>query len=123
MEKDEESLEIRVVLKGSHKGKFKKIQQYLFDTAGISDSASVLRHLVTTFQVPPPRFEHVNVYHDHVTVRDNLLKKDTDVFLKADGSVYCQLCGLSSCPHIDYALDLPEVKKAIEERGWKRKRT
>ena len=118
MSEDEEaSLEVRVVLKGSQVERFERIQENL----GIFSRADVLRHLITVYPLPPPRFIHINTYDDHATIKDTVLNRSADVYFKEDGSVFCELCNLSSCHHIDYVLNLPSVKKILDERGWERK--
>lgn len=71
---------------------------------------------------PLPRFEHVNTYDDHITVQDNELDQSVDIYLRADGSTYCGVCEATDCPHIDYALSVPEVGEALSRSGWRRKR-
>ena len=106
---EDSSLEIRVVLKGPHVERFKRIQEKL----GISSRADVLRHLITIYPLPPPSFEHVNTYHDHATIRDNVLDRQVDVCFKEDGGVFCELCNLEDCHHVDYVRSLPSVKKLL----------
>jgi hypothetical protein len=120
MERDEDSsLEIRVVLKGVQVERFEQIKEKL----GISSRADVLRHLITIYPLPPPRFVHINTYDDHATVKDNVLNRNADVYFKNDGGVFCELCGLGECHHIDYVLSLPRVQRVLDGRGWKRKKT
>ena len=119
MERDEDSsLEIRVVLRGAHVERFGQIQEKL----GISSRAEVLRHLITIYPLPPPRFEHINTYDDRATVKDNVLGQNADVYFKDDGGVFCDLCGLDDCHHIEYVLSLPRVRRVLDGRGWKRKK-
>jgi hypothetical protein len=113
------SLEIRVILKGEQRERFEQIQE----TLGIASRADVIRHLITIYPLPPPRFEHINTYDDHATVKDNVLNQTADVYFKADGEVYCELCGLEDCHHIDYALGLRRVQRVLDRKGWKRKRS
>ena len=118
MERDEDSsLEIRVILKGTLVERFDQIQEKL----GITSRAEVLRHLITIYPLPPPRFVHINTYDDHATVKDNVLERNVDVYFKADDEVFCELCGLKDCHHIEFVLSLPQVQRILDDRGWKRK--
>jgi len=98
-----------VVLKGSQVERFKRIQV----KRGISSKVDVLRHLITIYPLPPPRFEHINTYQDHATIKDNVLDKQVDVYFREDGGAYCELCNLEDCHHIDYVRSLPSVKKLL----------
>ncbi len=60
--------------------------------------------------------EHVNVQVDHVRIVDFALKLIVSVYFKEEGTVWCDYDQTDSCPHIDYALRLPEVKKALEKK-------
>ena len=97
--------------------RFERIQ----DLLGIASRADVMRHLIAIYPLPPPRFEHINTYDDHITVKDNVLNKNVDVYLKEDGLAYCNVCGLDDCQHIDYALGIPQVIRILNAKGWKRK--
>lgn len=114
----EKGLQIRVELDENLEEKFERIQEFL----GIGNRADVIRHLIVQYHLPPPRFEHINTYDDHITVKDNVLSRNADVYLKDDGVAHCNVCNLSDCQHIDYALSLPKVLKILNAKGWKRKR-
>lgn len=117
-ESDEETLEIRVVLKKNQIERFGRIQEDL----GIESRADVLRHLISLYPLPPPRFEHINTYDDHITIKDNVLNREANIYLKTGGEAFCDVCQLQDCLHINYALALPSVVRVLEAKGWTRKR-
>ena len=113
----EEGLQLRVVLDEALEEKFRQIMEYL----GIKNKTEVIRHIIKQYPLPPPRLEHINTYDDRITIRDNILSRTVDVFLKDDGLAFCNLCNLNDCLHIDYALGLPKVNRILSAKGWKRK--
>lgn len=117
-ENDNEVLEIRVVLKKGQIERFSRIMEAL----GIESRADVLRHLISLYPLPPPRFEHINTYEDHITVKDNILGREANIYLKPEGVAFCDICQLQDCLHIDYALSLSNVTRMLEAKGWKHQR-
>lgn len=67
-----------------------------------------------------PKLEHVNTFEDHAKIADYELHRIVSIYFK-DGQAWCDHHESTTCYHIDYALSLPEVKKALKEHGWKRK--
>ncbi len=65
------------------------------------------------------RFEHFNVYEDHVTIFDKELKRLVDVYF-SDRKPYvmCSLCEDSDCIHIRFTLSLEKVRKILKEKGF-----
>ena len=116
-ENDEETLEVRVVLKKNQIERFGRIQEAL----GIESRADVIRHLISIYPLPPPRFEHINTYEDHVTIKDNVLNREANIYLKPGGEAFCDVCQLQDCLHINYALGRPSVVRVLAAKGWKRK--
>ena len=117
-EDKEKGLQIRVELDAKLEERFERIQEVL----GIASRADEIRHLIAIFPLPPPRFEHINTYEDRITIKDNVLNKNVNVYLREGGLVHCDVCGLNDCQHIDYALSIPQVIRILNARGWKRKR-
>jgi hypothetical protein len=68
----------------------------------------------------PPPYEHLNTIENKIVVQDNLLDRIVDIYVDMPGYIFCDLDKKRSCPHIEYALSLPSVQKALKERGWKR---
>lgn len=66
------------------------------------------------------RLEHLNMYNDHVKVIDNEMDRIASVYFKENG-VFCDLCEDSVCIHTDFSYSIPEVIKALDARGYKRK--
>ncbi|MEM2841634.1 MAG: hypothetical protein QXN62_08770 [Candidatus Bathyarchaeia archaeon] len=66
------------------------------------------------------RFEHLNVYQEHVTIWDKKLRRLVDVYFSGRKPyVYCSLCEDHECDHTRFALSIPEVLKALKEKGWR----
>ena len=63
-----------------------------------------------------PRLEHLNMFEDHVTIKDNEQNRIVDVYFKG-GRVYCSLCDSESCNHTGFALSIPEVLRILEKKG------
>jgi len=63
------------------------------------------------------RMEHYNVYGDHVTIYDRVLKNLADIYFQNERP-YCDLCEASNCEHIEFALTLPKVINLLTDRGW-----
>ena len=68
-----------------------------------------------------PRFEHLNMVDDNVKVVDFAMNCIATIYFKNGGTVYCDVCEGDACEHIDYALDQPDVKKALEHSDWVRR--
>lgn len=81
-----------------------------------------VRSRLSTLRNSRPRLEHLNLYENHVKILDNLRDRMASVYFNGDGFVFCDLCGSNDCVHIEFALDLPEVQKALKERKWIDKR-
>lgn len=64
-----------------------------------------------------PRFMHHNVHDDHVTIIDNQLHREVEVYFQ--DKPFCEFCEEHNCEHISFALTIPKVVKALKERGWK----
>jgi len=81
-------------------------------------TASAIREYLKEFiDDLSPRFEHFNVYEDHVTIFDNENKRLIDVYFRA-GQAYCEYDEAFDCEHIQFALSLPDVVNPLNERGW-----
>lgn len=79
-----------------------------------------------------PRFEHLNTFEDHVTVRDRKLgwnnekgsrhPKIIDVYVRpiSDNKFifYCEECGRSDCEHVKYVLSIRhKTVEPVERKG------
>ena len=64
-----------------------------------------------------PRFEHFNVYEDHITIWDNKLWRLIDVYIRDRGLV-CEYCESDDCEHTRFVLSIPKVVRALREHGW-----
>lgn len=62
------------------------------------------------------RFEHFNVYEDHVTIWDHLKNRLIDInFRGYEPWVFCSLCEEYDCEHIRFALKLPKVVRTLRD--------
>ena len=64
-----------------------------------------------------PRFAPFHIDDDHVTIMDNQLNTLVGVYFRSD-KASCDYCGEHNCEHINFALSIPKVQKALRERGW-----
>ena len=89
---------------------------------GYTSRAQFVAEACRTFlrEVKPP-YEHVNTYEDHVKIVDYEIRRIISIYFRENGMVWCEAHESDNCPHIDYVLGLPEVKKALERKGWKRR--
>ncbi|MEM4727204.1 MAG: hypothetical protein QXD04_02990 [Candidatus Bathyarchaeia archaeon] len=72
------------------------------------------------FKEEEARFEHFNCYEDHVTLWDKKFKRLVDVyFAPKPPYILCSICQASDCEHAQFALSIPDVLKALREKGWK----
>lgn len=85
-----------------------------FVTDSVRKRCEELKILIPT---EPPRLEHYNLNQDHVTIIDRAKKAFADVYFR-DNHVYCEYCASEKCEHIEYALGLPKIQKALRENGW-----
>jgi hypothetical protein len=70
-----------------------------------------------------PPLEHFNLSELGVRILDRTLASKTsrgriaDVYFKPN-NVWCDNCQSSSCQHVKFALNLPEVQKILRKKGW-----
>ena len=118
-----EKVTIRINLDGELAQKFKTLQGKL----GINSNAEVVRNLITTtyekYGLSPltPKFIHINTYVDRHDIYDLEKKKLISIYFKDDGTTWCDIDETQSCQHIDFALESPDVQKALKGHGWTRK--
>jgi len=67
--------------------------------------------------ISKPRFTHLNILEDHVTLLDNDLDRIAEIYFQ-HGKSYCNLCEEHDCEHTRFALSLPKVVTTLGERGW-----
>lgn len=63
------------------------------------------------------RFQHLNMYEDHVKVIDNDIGRIASIYFK-HRKIFCDICETSECIHADFVLTIPEVVKILEEKGF-----
>lgn len=65
-----------------------------------------------------PRIKKISVDNDRVVLLDSKVNRIAEVAIQ-NGAMFCQLCEEKSCLHVGYAYALPEIYKALSERGIK----
>jgi len=78
-----------------------------------------------------PRLEHINTYSNRVTILDRELEgrgRVIDViFLEKKNGLekivypYCTYCETTDCLHADYAFEIPEVRRILQQHGIKKR--
>ncbi|MDE0526734.1 MAG: hypothetical protein OXI27_09115 [Thaumarchaeota archaeon] len=64
------------------------------------------------------RFEHINMYEDHVKILDNKLGRAgriLSVYFR-DSRAWCEYCDEHMCVHIQYAWEIPDVREVLAAR-------
>ena len=64
------------------------------------------------------RFEHINMYEDHVKILDNKLGRAgriLSVYFR-DTRAWCEYCDEHMCVHIQYAWEIPGVREILTAR-------
>jgi hypothetical protein len=92
-----------------------------FVTDAVREKCSELKILVTMSELP--QLEHFNISENGVRILDRSLGNGVskgriiDVYFKPD-KVLCEYCGTDKCKHIEFALNIPKVRKILIEKGW-----
>jgi len=55
-----------------------------------------------------------------VQIVDRQLNRIVHVFFKPN-KVFCDYDESGDCKHVDFAMELPEVKEILKKKGWKPK--
>jgi len=98
---------------------YKSIADFITDV--IREKCFELKILTPTPELP--LLEHFNINEEGVRILDRTLANHTskgriiDVYFKPD-KVWCEYCQSSSCNHVKFALNIPEVRKIIIKKGW-----
>lgn len=97
---------------------------------GLRNDSEVFRHLMTRFynenrdKLSMPRFEHFNLDEHGVKILDRTnpqRKFYVQIHFKPKG-ILCEHCQTNKCPHIDFALEQPDIQQVIRKKrleGWK----
>ena len=68
------------------------------------------------------RFEHINMYEDHVKILDNHIGRQgriISVYYKENMDPICEYCEDSDCVHIQYAWEIGAVRDILKQLGFK----
>jgi len=84
----------------------------------------LLNHYKESLTLPEPsKLEHFNISENGVRILDRSLANGVskgriiDVYFKPD-KVLCEYCGSGNCRHVEFALNIPKVRKILIEKGW-----
>jgi len=72
----------------------------------------------------PPKLEHFNISENGVRILDRTIISATsrgriiDVYFKPE-KVWCEYCDATNCQHVKFAMNIPEVQRILQEKGWK----
>ena len=84
----------------------------------------LLNHYKESLASPElPKIEHFNISENGVRILDRSLANGMsrgriiDVYFKPD-KVLCEYCGSGDCKHVEFALNIPNVRKILIEKGW-----
>ena len=82
--------------------------------------SEAVRRRLEELEKIPPRFEHFNLGEHGVRIIDREINWIVDVYFKPEG-IWCDYCQTDNCPHIKYALSIPEIRQIVEKKrkeGW-----
>lgn len=66
--------------------------------------------------VPSYRYQRLNTMGNRISIFDLKIRRIADIYVRGkDKTIYCQLCDSTNCEHIEYALTLPDIRKALKE--------
>ena len=92
-----------------------------FVTDAVREKCEELKILTPAAELPP--VEHFNISENGVRILDRTIKNGVsngriiDVYFKPDG-IWCEYCGTDNCRHVEFALNIPKVRKILIEKGW-----
>jgi len=92
-----------------------------FVTDAVREKCTELKILVAASELP--QLEHFNISEHGVRILDRSLGNGVskgriiDVYFKPD-KVLCEYCGSDNCKHVEFALNIPKVRKILIEKGW-----
>jgi len=94
-------------------------------------ATQAIKEFLAKFKIEKkPRFEHINVYRNRVTILDRELEgrgRIVDgVFVRKNEHEkvvypYCTYCGTNDCVHTDYAFEIPQVREILEKAGIRKR--
>ena len=93
-----------------------------FVTDAVREKCEELKILAATSELPD--LEHFNISENGVRILDRTITSTTsrgriiDVYFKLE-KVWCENCDATNCQHVKFAMNIPEVQKILQEKGWK----
>ena len=113
---------VRLEFAGEDLDRFEALKKHYGIDANSALITMLLKREYDQVFVKKPRFEHVNVYNDHVKILDRELEKSgriVSVYFKRDRAPYCDYDQAKQCVHIDYAWEIPEAAMKLREAGFR----
>jgi len=92
-----------------------------FVTDAVREKCSELKILVTMSELP--QLEHFNISENGVRILDRSLGNGVskgriiNVYFKPD-KIFCEYCDTDDCRHVEFALNIPKIRKILIEKGW-----
>ncbi|MEM2107863.1 MAG: ribbon-helix-helix domain-containing protein [Candidatus Bathyarchaeia archaeon] len=92
-----------------------------FVTDAVREKCAELRILASAAELP--QLEHFNVSENGVRILDRTIGNGVskgriiDVYFKPD-KILCEYCQTDNCRHVEFALNIPKVRKILTEKGW-----
>ncbi|MDI6905246.1 MAG: hypothetical protein QMD13_07155 [Candidatus Bathyarchaeia archaeon] len=92
-----------------------------FATDAIREKCEQLK--ILTPMPEQPVLEHFNISEHGVRILDRTLANRTsrgriiDVYFRPDNA-WCEHCQSTDCRHVEFALNIPKVRKIIIKKGW-----
>ena len=84
----------------------------------------LLNHYKESLALPElPKLEHFNISENGVRILDRSLANGVskgriiDVYFKPDNA-WCEYCQSTDCRHVEFALNIPKVRKILIKKGW-----
>lgn len=112
---------VRMDFEGADLDMFKALQTHYGISTG-TDLISMLLKREYDGLKGRPRFEHVNMYDDHVKILDRELEgrgRLVSVYFKRDKAPFCDYDLGSECVHVDYAWEIPAVAAILRKAGMR----
>jgi len=104
-----------------------KIEEFIISNPGFGyrslaeffeDAARKRAEALGILTISKPRFEHYNLYEDHVTIMDNKENRLVDVYFR-NNHAYCEYCRSFKCEHIKFIISLDDIMEKLRKFGWR----
>lgn len=95
--------------------RFWELNEEALSQEGVNSFSDLVGYLINQMENKKieKRLEHINVFEDHITIRDNQLKQEINVYVR-DKVLWCEYDQSENCIHVGYAWAIPKVVKALK---------